>query len=258
MLSSPTRDIARRVRGFGGQLAYRCPPTIDRSPRIWQLLNGPKNESSSEFYEFPGLNHLAILLADIDPIVDTNGWTAWFEPTGTALVAILLVLLCVIAWGSNLIALPGNWCAVLLLALYAWLGPQDSRASIGYVAVLTAFGCAMVGEILEFVAAALGAKRAGASRKSTLYAVLGSMTGAILGAIIGVPVPVVGSVLAAILFGGIGATAGAMYGEWTDGRPWKESWTIGHAAFWGRTFGTFGKISAGLVILLIAVAGVLV
>lgn len=207
-------------------------------------------------YEFPRLNHMANLLADVSPEVDTVGWTAWFEPTGTALLAITLVLLCAIAWAGNLIALPGNWCSVGLLALYAWLGPQDSRASIGYNAVGAAFLCALAGEVLEFVAAALGAKSAGASRKSTLYAMLGSMVGAILGAIVGVPVPVIGSVLAAILFGGIGATAGAMYGEWTDGRSWKESWTIGHAAFWGRTFGMAGKISAGLVILAIACVGV--
>ena len=204
------------------------------------------------------MNHIATLLANVDPVVDTNGWTSWFAPTGTVLVAITLVLLCVLAWAANLIALPGNWCSVALLALYAWLGPQDSRAAIGYVAVVAAFLCAMAGEILEFVAAAAGAKRAGASGKSTVYAVLGSMVGAMLGAIIGVPVPVIGSVLAAILFGGIGATAGAMYGEWTDGRSWKENWTIGHAAFWGRTFGTVGKLSAGLAILVIAVAGVMV
>ena len=49
-----------------------------------------------------------------------------------------------------------------------------------------------------------------------------------------------------------------MYGEWTDGRSWRENWTIGHAAFWGRTFGTIGKVSAGLVIVLIAITGVIV
>ena len=200
---------------------------------------------------------IANLLADVSPAVDTSSWTSWFAPTGTVLVAFALVLLCAVAWASNLIALPGNWCSVALLALYAWLGPQDGRAAIGYAVVVAAFLCALVGEVLEFVAAALGAQSAGASRKSTAYAVLGSMIGAILGAIIGVPVPIVGSVLAAILFGGIGATAGAMYGEWTDGRSWKESWSVGHAAFWGRTFGMVGKISAGLVILVIALIGVL-
>jgi hypothetical protein len=198
------------------------------------------------------------LPADANAVSETGQWTSWMEPTGTFLVALALVLLCVIAWASNLVALPGNWFSVALLAIYAWLGPQDSRASIGYVAVAAAFVSALLGELIEFIAAAFGARRAGASRRSTLYAVLGSFIGAILGALIGVPVPVVGSVLAAILFAGIGAATGAMYGEWTDGRPWRESWLIGHAAFWGRTFGTLGKITAGAVIVLIAVTGVLV
>ena len=246
--------------GFGdftGQLARNSPPAIDSCWRICQLHSRTFNKFSYELNELIGLIRIAALLADASSAVDSGGWTTWFEPTGTALAAIALVVLCGVAWAANLIALPGNWCAVALLALYAWLGPQDSRASIGYAAVIAAFACALIGEIFEFIAAALGAKSAGASRKSTVYAMLGSMAGAILGAIIGVPIPFVGSVLAAILFGGIGATLGAMYGEWTDGRPWKESWTIGHAAFWGRTFGMIGKISAGVVILVIALASVL-
>lgn len=202
-----------------------------------------------------------LLLAQTLTETGSNGgfraWAIWLEPTGTVILAILLVVLCIVAWATNLIALPGNWFSVALLAIYAWLGPQESRASIGYVAVVIAFLCALLGEGIEFIAGAMGAQRAGASRKSTFYAVIGSMVGAIAGAVIGVPVPVIGSVLAAILFGGVGAAAGAMYGEWTDGRSWKENWSIGHAAFWGRTLGVVGKVSVGLVIVVIAIVGVL-
>ncbi len=185
-------------------------------------------------------------------------WTAWLGATGDVFLAILLVLVCFVSWGANLIALPGNWAAVAAMALYAWLAPADDRLAISIGAVVAAFVCALLGEIFEFFASALGASRAGASRRATVYAVIGSMVGAMLGAVIGVPVPVVGSVLAAILFGGLGATAGAMYGEWTNGKPWRESWSIGHAAFWGRTTGTIGKMVAGLGVVLIAILGVLV
>ena len=193
--------------------------------------------------------------------VDSGGFGShfgWVEPTGTVLAAIALVLLCIIAWAGNLITLPGNWIAVAFLAGYAVLGPADSRASVGYIPVIAAFACALGGEIFEFFASAMGAQKAGASRKATIFAVLGSMCGAILGAMVGIPIPVVGPVLAAILFGGLGATAGAMFGEWTDGRSWRESWPIGHAAFWGRTFGTIGKVTAGMMIVVIAVASVLI
>ncbi len=192
------------------------------------------------------------------PWVSLASWSPWLGDTAAVVLALLLVVSCIVAWAANLIALPGNWAAVLLLALYAWLGPGDGRTSIGIGAVLGAFAFAFAGEVFEFLAGAVGASRAGASRRATVYAVIGSMAGAMLGAIIGVPVPVVGSVIAAILFGGLGATAGAMYGEWTNGTAWRESWAIGHAAFWGRTAGTLGKMAAGLGVVLIAIIGVLV
>jgi uncharacterized protein len=185
-------------------------------------------------------------------------WTTWLGTTGDVLLAIMLVLVCVVSWGANLIALPGNWAAVAALALYSWLAPAEGRFAIGIGAVIAAFACSLLGEVVEFLASAVGASRAGASRRATVYAVIGSMVGAMLGAVVGVPVPVVGSVLAAILFGGLGATAGAMYGEWTNGKPWRESWTIGHAAFWGRTTGTIGKMVAGLGVVLIAIVGVMI
>lgn len=185
-------------------------------------------------------------------------WATWSEPTGTLFLALGLVLLCVIAWGLNLIALPGNWISVALLAVYAWIGPEQGRAAIGYYAVAGAFVFALLGEVVEFAAGAWGARKAGASRRSTIFAMIGSMIGAVAGASIGIPVPIIGPVLAAILFGGLGATAGAMYGEWTDGTGWKESWPIGHAAFWGRTFGTLGKVLAGLAIVVITIGSVLV
>jgi uncharacterized protein YqgC (DUF456 family) len=156
----------------------------------------------------------------------------------------------------NLFALPGNWLAVAMVGLYVWLGPDQGRWGIGYVTAGCVFGLALLGEILEFVAGALGATRAGASRRSTLYAVLGSVVGAIVGGIAGLPIPVIGSLLAALLFGAAGATAGAMYGEWSDGKSWQESWTVGHAAFWGRLFGTLGKFAAGAVMVVVITVAV--
>ncbi|TWU00937.1 DUF456 domain-containing protein [Stieleria varia] len=186
-----------------------------------------------------------------------SGWLEWLQPTGEVLLACLLLLLCTIAWLTNLIALPGNWISVLLIAVYAWAGPQDGRVSIGYGTVLACFVFALIGEIVEFVAGAYGAKSAGASKKSTLYSIIGSVIGALVGAAVGIPVPVVGPVLAALLFGGLGASAGAMYGEWSDGRRWRDNWSVGTATFVGRTIGTLGKFGAGLLMLLVAVAAVL-
>lgn len=176
---------------------------------------------------------------------------------GGVAVAVALVLACVMAWLVNLIAMPGNWIAVALMALYAWLGPESGRMSIGVASLATVFGLGLVGEAIEFAAGAVGAQRAGASRRATIYAVAGSMAGAVTGAVVGIPIPVIGPVIAALLFAGLGATAGAMWAEWTDGRPWRENWRIGQAAFWGRTAGTAGKMIAGLAIVVTCLIAVI-
>lgn len=182
---------------------------------------------------------------------------AWnLAPLGAFLAALLLIVFCVFAWALNLIALPGNWIAVLAVALYAWLGPVESRAGVGMACVVIAFGFALLGELFEFFAAAAGVQRAGASRRATFFAIVGSVGGALLGAVVALPIPVVGPVVGAVLFGGVGALAGAMFAEWTNGRPWKENWRIGQAAFWGRTIGTAGKMLAGLGVILTATISV--
>ena len=99
-----------------------------------------------------------------------------------------------------------------LLAAYAWLGPQEGRAHLGLWSRSSPRACRPdCGKFSNSLASAVGAQRAGASRRSTLYAMIGSIGGAIIGAIVGLPVPVIGPILAAILFAGLGATAGAMW-----------------------------------------------
>tara|TARA_A100001391_G_scaffold155831_1_gene113635 strand:- start:367 stop:1044 length:678 start_codon:yes stop_codon:yes gene_type:complete len=201
----------------------------------------------------------------VDPAPDP-GWLLQLQESarpvvtsgGTFLIATVLVLICLGAWLLNLIALPGNWLAVLAMGVYAWLGPESGRGQLGLVPLGLAFLAAILGEIVEFAAGAVGASRAGASRRGTIMAIGGSMMGAIAGGIIGLPIPVIGPVLAALLFGGLGATAGAMLAEWQDGKPWRENWRIGHAAFWGRTTGTVGKMLIGILIVLICLIAVLI
>ncbi len=184
-------------------------------------------------------------------MVDLDQWTQWVEPAGSIALAVLLLLVCAAAWLSNAFGVPGNWICLLVLLLYVWVGPTEGRLMIGWFALLIAAVLAGIGELIEFVAGAYGAKRAGANRWSLFYSMIGSLIGALVGAMIGVPVPVVGSIVSAILFGGIGGAVGAMYGEWSAGRSWRENWNIGWATFWGRTYGTLGKILAGLLILLL-------
>lgn len=182
---------------------------------------------------------------------------AWLESANSILLGMGIVLLNAIAWTANLVALPGNWIMVLLLTCFVWFGPKEGRIAIGIGPLIAAIAIAILGELVEFAASALGAKRAGASRRSITYAVLGSFVGAFAGAVVGIPIPIVGPIIAAILFAGLGAMAGAIYGERYEGKEWKETWEIGQAAFWGRTFGTFGKISAGFAIVTLTAISVI-
>tara|TARA_R110002049_G_scaffold2750_3_gene21857 strand:+ start:54623 stop:55249 length:627 start_codon:yes stop_codon:yes gene_type:complete len=206
------------------------------------------------FADFCPLSTIFLASGGVNP---TSWWSGWFDAIGPVTAAVLIVALCVASWTTNLIAVPGNWIAVAMVGVYVWLGPDQGRVAIGGATLVVTFVLALVGEMIEFAAGAFGAQRAGASRRATAMAMVGSIVGAIVGAVVGLPVPVIGSVLAAMLFGGLGATAGAMYGHWSDGKPWKESWTIGHAAFWGRTLGTLGKMFAGLLIVIAVIAGVM-
>lgn len=174
--------------------------------------------------------------------------------------AIGLLMLCTLAWALNLLSLPGNWIVVALVGLYAWLGPEAGRVAVTWPVVASLFAIALVGEVIEFVAGAFGAQRAGASRRSTMYAIAGSLGGALLGMVFGslIPIPILGQLVGALMFGAGGATVGAMYGEWSGGKTWNESWPIGRAAFWGRLFGTLGKVASGFVMLVVIAIAVLV
>ena len=108
---------------------------------------------------------------------------------------------------------------------------SGGRLSVGWIVFAVCGLLAVAGEVVEFLSAAAGAKNAGASLKSTVYSVVGSIAGAFLGAFVGIPIPVIGPVIAALLFGGLGAAGGAMLGEWTDGRQWKENVSIGKSTF---------------------------
>jgi uncharacterized protein YqgC (DUF456 family) len=169
--------------------------------------------------------------------------------------AALLVLVVIAAWSLNLFGLPGNWLIVLAALIYVALTPEEGRAAMSWPVVAALLGLALLGELIEFFASALGVARLGGSRRGAVLTLLGSIMGAITGAVIGVPIPVVGQIIAALFFGSLGALIGAMFGEQWAGRELGHSWRIGKAAFWGRLFGTLGKILAGsLMVLLVVVA----
>jgi uncharacterized protein YqgC (DUF456 family) len=163
--------------------------------------------------------------------------------------AILLLLVALILWALNFLSLPGNWLVLLAAGIYAYFIPSEMRTDVSWWALSALLVLAVLGELIEFAAGAVGTAKAGGSRRGAALAVVGSLMGGIFGLFVALPIPLVGPILGALLFGGLGALGGAVLGEQWKGKDLDESLRIGQAAFWGRLFGTLGKVLAGAVML---------
>jgi uncharacterized protein YqgC (DUF456 family) len=169
------------------------------------------------------------------------------------LAAILFIIVLVASWIAQLVGLPGNWAIVAAGALYAWLLPGEHLTAVGWKAVALLLALAVLGEIVEFAAGAMGVSTAGGSRRGALLAIVGSLVGGIVGLFVGLPIPIVGSLVSAVLFGGLGALAGAMLGETWKGRDFDSSLEVGKAAFVGRLLGTVAKMIVCTLMVVVAV-----
>jgi uncharacterized protein YqgC (DUF456 family) len=172
--------------------------------------------------------------------------------------AILLLLILAAGLVLTLFGLPGNWLNLAATVGYVLLVPEDSRFALGWPVVIAVGVFAAMGEAFELLAGAMGASRAGGSRRGAVLAVCGSLVGGLLGAIVGVPIPIIGSVIAVILGAGAGAFTGAMLGERWKGSDWDKTWEVGHAAFWGRLLGTFGKVAFGSMIVVLIIFALII
>jgi uncharacterized protein YqgC (DUF456 family) len=161
--------------------------------------------------------------------------------------AALLVIILFLCWVLTLLSMPGNWLMVGAVIGYAFLVPEDSAVSIGWGTAIAVLVLAALGELLEFLAGALGVTKAGGSRRGAVLALVGSLAGGLVGLFVGLPIPIVGSLLGAVLFAGAGAFVGAVLGEQWKGRSFDDSCKIGEAAFWGRLLGTVAKAAMGAV-----------
>ena len=153
-----------------------------------------------------------------------------------------LVLFCFL-W-LNLLSLPGNWLMLGVLCLLAWAGPEG-RISWDFVRLMA--GAAILGEVVEFSAQFIGAKRGGASRAGNFGGIVGSVAGAVL--------------LAPFALG-LGSLIGALFGAWagcfavelrrqeTRRKALDAAW----GAFWGRSFGLVAKSAIGAFIIIMSIS----
>jgi uncharacterized protein YqgC (DUF456 family) len=162
--------------------------------------------------------------------------------------SIILILLNAVWLLLVFFGLPGNWLIVISTCLFAWWRAEDSVFSIYTLLAIT--GLAVSGELVEFLAGAGGAKRAGAGWRGSIGALLGAVTGAVIGTIL-IPIPLLGTL--------IGACAGAGLGAWglelAGGRKLQDSVRYGVGAGVGEFLGITSKFIFGALIwLIVAVA----
>lgn len=156
------------------------------------------------------------------------------------LYATLITLLNLAFWAGILFGVPGIWLMVLVAAIIEWLQPGEymfSQATL-YVSA----GLALLGEVLEFLLGAAGARQAGGSKRGATLAIVGGVIGAILGTAL--PIPVLGTLIGA----SAGAFAGSLLGDRLAGRPMDQSVEAGRGAAIGRFWGTTSKMIIGAIV----------
>ena len=148
------------------------------------------------------------------------------------LFVLAIVLVSVGLVGTVLPALPGAMLIVAGLVVAAW-AEGFSRVGVGTLVVIGAIGAASY--LVDFAAAALGAKKFGASPR----AMVGAGLGTILGLFLGLPGIIIGPFI------------GAVVGELTVHRDYAKVGKAGLAAWIGFLVGMAVKV--GIAFLMIAI-----
>ena len=148
----------------------------------------------------------------------------------TALLILAILLVIVGLAGTVLPALPGVPLIFGGLLLIAYL---DDFSKVGVVTLVILGVLAVIAFAVDYVAAMMGAKRAGASRLAVIGATLGTVGGLFLG--------FVGII--------IGPFAGAAVGEFIARKDALQAGKVGFATWLGIVIGTAAKL--GIAFLMI-------
>jgi hypothetical protein len=143
----------------------------------------------------------------------------------TVVLWVIAVALVAVGFAGILLpALPGTVLIFAGLLLAAW-ADGFARVGVATLALIAVLGG--VSYSIDFVAAALGAQRAGASRRA--------MIGAALGTVLGLPFGLLGLIL--------GPLVGAIIGEFSVHRDFARAGRAGAAAWIGFAIGAAVKIA---------------
>jgi hypothetical protein len=157
----------------------------------------------------------------------------------------MLVVLALAGVGLAALQLPGTWLILAAAVGYDW---YHDFAPLGWKGLAALAGVALIAEVLDSLLAVLGARRAGASRRAAVGALLGGFLGMFL---LSLPMPLIGTIIGGLL----GCFAGAFIAELTHSRHagidpadrLVHGARVGAFAALGRTLGLVAKTAAALV-----------
>jgi uncharacterized protein YqgC (DUF456 family) len=171
------------------------------------------------------------------------------ELTFIILVGLVFAVLGLVCVATIVVGLPGAWmliglAVVIELADGLYLRSEGAGQTFDWWLLITCVALAGVGELLEFAAGALGAKKAGSSRRGMIGALIGGVLGALAG--VGIPIPIFGSLVGAV----IGTFIGAIVGELGAPEPptVRDSIKPATGATIGRILGTLSKLPIAVAI----------
>jgi uncharacterized protein YqgC (DUF456 family) len=140
--------------------------------------------------------------------------------------------------GTVLPALPGTLFVLAGIVLGAWI---DDFARVGWGSLAAVSALAVIAWVLDYVAATLGAQRAGASREALIGAAIGTVAGLFMGLVGVLFMPLVGAAL----------------GEYLARRDHARAATVGVATWLGIMVGLVAKVVIAFVMIGIFVAALL-
>lgn len=162
------------------------------------------------------------------------------------LLAITMLLLGTAGVVLTLIGLPGTWLYLGCAMLALWIMPSQP---FGWWTIGGGFLLCILAEVAEGVSGAMGAAKAGASKRALVGAAVGGLVGAIVGTFT-IPIPIAGTLIG----GALGSAIGAVILEITKAKNLRKSETlrsVATGAAIGRLLSTVIKslFAIGLVIL---------
>ncbi|CUH96252.1 hypothetical protein P22_2342 [Propionispora sp. 2/2-37] len=138
--------------------------------------------------------------------------------------------------GLNILALPGNTFLFIVALVY---GFYEGFVHINTTILAALLGAVVLGELIELVAGALGAKKEKASKRAIVSAVVGAILGGIVGTTV---LPVLGSI-----FGAIGGSFIASYlAEYSKQADLDKARRVARSVMSGQILGMIIKLIVGI------------